>query len=665
MNKSELKPVLSLEPFRHFCCTIGNLPTSYLESLTYYELLSWLCKYLEETVIPALNTNAEAITELQELFVILKNYVDNYFDNLDVQEEINNKLDEYVEDGTLERILLNYTALFKVYDTTIEMIEDENIIENQKIKTLGYYEKNDKGNAEFFITSQQDETHFQIELDNGLFATMLLKDKIYTTQLGIKADNETDNYENLQKLFTFLNNFNEYLEIVFSGNDVIKFSNTLKGSFSNKKLILDTDLQLTKTENISTENALKGIEITGTLDNMINNIIIEGNNHYIDGNGSNVTLNNSTTSGLFSAQTLRIGFINHLRIYNLVVKNGYKDCCSIGASDGIIDGCMFIGSYRDNGLSLGSSDFANPLPVIVKNCIAKGCRDLGFSTWHGKNIKFINCTATECGNQGSTVYDNTFVSVGGGFSIEVASSSISSVDSTYGTTIQNCKAINCYNYAIYCNVGNARIENFKCSKIYKTGETGLRAGVGIKIEEFTLPIIVKDVEIDVENLSDGISATSSYNNSNASLTLENIIIKGQFAYALYIASILNIFINNIKDYSTSTYGLRTQGYNSSNRNLIAEINNFYTNNHIVAQNITTLLFKNITMNYENNEEYPYPINLSRGTNVFLDGIFILSESEPDYAIRIGGHYVNEDITNIYEGIIKTNKTNTIDSAHHS
>lgn len=104
-NLNELKPVGKLSPFAHFCCTIGNLPTSYMISLTYEEQLLWLCNYLEKTVIPAVNTNAEAVAELQSLYNKLKEYVDNYFDNLDVQNEINVKLDEMAQDGTLDNII--------------------------------------------------------------------------------------------------------------------------------------------------------------------------------------------------------------------------------------------------------------------------------------------------------------------------------------------------------------------------------------------------------------------------------------------------------------------------------------------------------------------------------------------------------------------------------
>lgn len=62
----------------------------------------------------------ETVAEYIEKFETLYNYVHDYFDNLDVQEEINNKLDEMVEDGTLESLLSAYYVDFDedVNDTT-------------------------------------------------------------------------------------------------------------------------------------------------------------------------------------------------------------------------------------------------------------------------------------------------------------------------------------------------------------------------------------------------------------------------------------------------------------------------------------------------------------------------------------------------------------------
>ena len=65
-----------VEGLKKLCVTIGNLPSSYVDSLSYYECLMWLCNYIEKTIVPAINDNSEAITELQE-------YVDKYLTDMD------------------------------------------------------------------------------------------------------------------------------------------------------------------------------------------------------------------------------------------------------------------------------------------------------------------------------------------------------------------------------------------------------------------------------------------------------------------------------------------------------------------------------------------------------------------------------------------------------
>lgn len=105
-NIQELKPVNSVQNIiNKFCYTIGMIPTSYKLSLSYEEQVIAIGRYLEETVIPALNNNAEAVVELQNLYIELKNYVDNYFNDLDVQEEINKKLDEMAQNGELKELM--------------------------------------------------------------------------------------------------------------------------------------------------------------------------------------------------------------------------------------------------------------------------------------------------------------------------------------------------------------------------------------------------------------------------------------------------------------------------------------------------------------------------------------------------------------------------------
>lgn len=85
-------------PFRFWCQKI--LPAVYDDSLSYYELLCKVVDYLNKVMEDDINV-VNLVNELEE-------YMNNYFDNLDVQQEINNKLDSMVTDGTLMSIIAPY-----------------------------------------------------------------------------------------------------------------------------------------------------------------------------------------------------------------------------------------------------------------------------------------------------------------------------------------------------------------------------------------------------------------------------------------------------------------------------------------------------------------------------------------------------------------------------
>lgn len=132
-------------PFKHLVMTIGELPTTFVESMSYYEALAWLVNYIEKTLLPAVNNNAEATKELQADFVELKNYVDSYFDNLNIQSEIDNKLDEMAESGQLAEIITAYVELQGVlaFNTVADMKTAENLIDGSFTMTYGKNALND------------------------------------------------------------------------------------------------------------------------------------------------------------------------------------------------------------------------------------------------------------------------------------------------------------------------------------------------------------------------------------------------------------------------------------------------------------------------------------------------------------------------------------------
>ena len=64
--------LLDREPFKRMVSTVGNLPTSFVDSMSYYEMLAWLCQYITDTIIPQININSEAINELEVEFDALR-----------------------------------------------------------------------------------------------------------------------------------------------------------------------------------------------------------------------------------------------------------------------------------------------------------------------------------------------------------------------------------------------------------------------------------------------------------------------------------------------------------------------------------------------------------------------------------------------------------------
>ena len=92
----------TLQPFRYWCQKV--LPLVYDDSLSYYELLCKVVDYLNKTMEDVETLHGD-VDNLHKAYVELQGYVNNYFSTLDVQAEINNKLNDMASDGTLSRLL--------------------------------------------------------------------------------------------------------------------------------------------------------------------------------------------------------------------------------------------------------------------------------------------------------------------------------------------------------------------------------------------------------------------------------------------------------------------------------------------------------------------------------------------------------------------------------
>lgn len=104
--------------------------------------------------------------------------IDNFEKILDwalnqIEKFTKEQLEEWLNNGTLENMILSLGQIVKYIDTTIEMIKDTTLQNNQLIQTKGYEYINDGGIGLFVLTDIEDNEHFQFRCDNGLYATIL------------------------------------------------------------------------------------------------------------------------------------------------------------------------------------------------------------------------------------------------------------------------------------------------------------------------------------------------------------------------------------------------------------------------------------------------------------------------------------------------------------
>lgn len=115
------KKVISLPPLRRVCTTIGELPSAYTESMTYYEQVMWLTNYIAKTVIPAINNNAEMVEELKTLVLELEEYVAHFSEGID--EKFEELTEELVSNINTRLELMTYYINTK-YDELNDKIDN-------------------------------------------------------------------------------------------------------------------------------------------------------------------------------------------------------------------------------------------------------------------------------------------------------------------------------------------------------------------------------------------------------------------------------------------------------------------------------------------------------------------------------------------------------------
>lgn len=190
--KPEQNDYTNLTPFKTWLVNqintwgINNFPflESDFDKLTNYGMMMKLMKAMND-VIGNQNEVEDDMSKLYEAFTELQTYINNYFDNLNVQEEINNKLNEMVEDGTFDTII-NET-LFNQLNNEIDILNSNRTVcigdsylrgDHNGISAVhgwGYFLQNymDLSNSDFYIFSEGGAGFYKTGDAGHTFQTLL------------------------------------------------------------------------------------------------------------------------------------------------------------------------------------------------------------------------------------------------------------------------------------------------------------------------------------------------------------------------------------------------------------------------------------------------------------------------------------------------------------
>lgn len=358
------------------------------DAVTDYELLCLVVDHLNE-VIKNSNEQNTVIQNLYNAFVALKDYVDNYFDNLDIQEEIDSKLDEMAASGELADIIAQYLEVASVlgFDTKASLKSADNLVNGSITRTLGNHQYNDLGGAYYkirTITSSDVIDDIKIlALSNypTLVAEMIKTSKMNVNQYGAYGDGIHDDTEAIQ----YAINDNQFGTIYFCDGTYL-ISDTIKTYVDNTK---QCNINMEKNTVIRASESLPCLIELGGLGG--NNEGVNNRMRYISGGvidalncESGIKINENAMG--ITIKDLEIKRFSTYGIYAPVGNTLYS-------SDLLIDNCYINGpgsNYNTYGIYLGRPDnnIVNSRINAVKVCVRANYGGQFLNNVHGLGIGY-------------------------------------------------------------------------------------------------------------------------------------------------------------------------------------------------------------------------------------------------------------------------------------
>lgn len=377
-NYTDMK---NLTPFK--LCVLQSFPfiEADFDAVTNYQLLCKVVEYLNK-IIDNNNKQNDNINQLEQNFITLYDYVNNYFSNLDVQEEINKKIDELITTGEFNSFLSG------IYTPEMFGAKGDGVTDDTEAiqKALAFNNVNISKN---YLITENLVLHSNLKIFGG--GTITKKVEFNDSYLNHCIFSCTDS-NNID-----INNINlmsNSLAISVHGCSNVNITNLIINSEKYSILISDSE-----------KNESNGITISNIkLENDVT--IISSDGIHVDGGCSNIYIYN--VSGTTGDDFIALNAIEGIRktIKNVIIDNikcsGYAGVRIYGQLNCVIENVSINNSYinSNNGIRLtnivGFTEINLNAPtfnnIVFNNCIVNSSIRNVFLSYINGSVTFNNCT---------------------------------------------------------------------------------------------------------------------------------------------------------------------------------------------------------------------------------------------------------------------------------